>query len=719
VCVRLKIAVEKLSRLPSRGASGSVQRGPANPARPGREQRYRDRLGCRRSPEVPLDGRERKCKKWEVGSGKRRKIVRPQTKETRKSEERTKNGRVNSGSANRMAYQVIARKWRPQKFSDLVGQAHVTDTLANAIRNDRVAHAYIFSGARGVGKTTAARILAKALNCAKGPTAEPCGECDSCKEIAAGGSLDVIEIDAASNRGIDQIRELREMVRYAPAGSRNKVVILDEAHMLTGEASNALLKTLEEPPDRVIFVMATTEPENLVDTIRSRSQHFHFRALTFAEITGRLEEIARAENLNIEAGALAVIARMAEGSLRDALSLLEQARAYCGDTIGAEEVRSLLGVVPDDALEELVGAIATGSADRVLGLVHTFQKEGRNLQHFCREAIRHIRNLLIARVCGGDSELIAATPDQRPALARAAAEFSEEDLTRFFQILLQTDDDLRRKPDPRVHLEMGLLRLINASRLAPLEELLTEVRTGAVATSGGGRPARDMTAAPVQAVPARDAAPVRTTPVEFSSAPRILTGGTSAGPNTSSSAPVPIRPERTGQSVAVPAAPTRIPSAPSLVADAKETNTVEEDTLGSVMPPMPATGLSEEQVAEIKSAIEAQQKFIGGILEHSNRWELEGSELRIYFSPADRTFAEMLDGRDTIEKMRSVSSKVLGRPVRVCAKLEAVAAAAAASRGGSGAQDLRAQFERDPVVKSMLQRFGGKITEVKRNPEES
>src|ERR1700687_4959196 len=385
-----------------------------------------------------------------------------------------------------MSYQVIARKWRPQTFSDLVGQQHVTDTLANAIKNNRVAHAYIFSGARGVGKTTAARILAKALNCVKGPTPEPCGECDSCKEIAAGTSLDVIEIDAASNRGIDQIRELREMVRYAPAASRSKVVILDEAHMLTGEASNALLKPLEEPRDRVIFVMATTQPEDLADTIRSRSQHFHFRALTFAEIAGRLEAIARKEDLKIEPGALAVIARMAEGSLRDALSLLEQARAYCGDVIPDKEVRELLGVVPEDSLNELVAAIAEGSADRALGLVHTFQKDGRNLQHFCREAIRHFRNLLIARVCGADSDLIAATPDQRPGLAKAAALFSEEDLTRFFQILLQTDDDLRRKPDPRVHLEMGLLRLINASRLVPLEELLAELKSGG-ANSGVAR----------------------------------------------------------------------------------------------------------------------------------------------------------------------------------------------------------------------------------------
>jgi len=572
-----------------------------------------------------------------------------------------------------MSYQVIARKWRPQTFRDLVGQTHVTETLANAIKNNRVAHAYIFSGARGVGKTTAARILAKALNCVKGPTPEPCGDCDSCKEIAAGTSLDVIEIDAASNRGIDQIRELREMVRYAPASARSKVVILDEAHMLTTEASNALLKTLEEPPERVIFVMATTEPENLVDTIRSRSQHFHFRALTFAEITGRLKEIAEKENLKIEAGAMAVIARMAEGSLRDALSLLEQARAYCGETIPDKEVRELLGVVPDDALDELVGAIAEGSADRALALVHTFQKEGRNLQHFCREAIRHMRNLLIARVCGAESDLIAATPDQRPALAKAAARFSEEDLTRFFQILLQTDDDLRRKPDPRVHLEMGLLRLINASRLAPLEELLADLRTGASAAATMAGSPRAANTASLPSMPEREARVVAASPA----------------------------PQATGAAGAVEAA-----AAVQAAAQRKSNGTLTR-----------VDGISAEQVAEIKAAIQAQQKFLGELVEHGSRWELEGSELRIYFSREKRPFAEMLEGRDSLEKVRVASSTVLGRAVRVCAKLEGVAAAAA--RAASGTQELRAQFERDPIVRSMLQRFGGKITEVKRRQEES
>jgi len=602
-----------------------------------------------------------------------------------------------------MTYQVIARKYRPQTFRDLVGQEHVTETLANAIRNNRVAHAYIFSGARGVGKTTAARILAKALNCVNGPTPDPCGECDSCKEIASGTSLDVIEIDAASNRGIDQIRELRDMVRYAPAASRSKVVILDETHMLTDEASNALLKTLEEPPDRVIFVMATTQPEDLVDTIRSRSQHFHFRALTFNEIAGRIQDIARKENLKIEDGAVSVIARMAEGSLRDALSFLEQARAYCGDSIEDKAARELFGVVPEDALNELVEAIATGSAERALGLVHTFQKEGRNLQHFCREAVRHMRNLLIARVGGPDSDLIAATPDQRPGIAKAASLFSEEDLTRFFQILLQTDDDLRRKPDPRVHLEMGLLRLINAGRLAPLEELLADLRGGAGSGTANAAAHSAVSAAP--AFPAKREMASAAAAGSFSPAPRE-----SAPPArgafssfTPAEPPAPKNP--------VPAfTPAReiVPPPPR----AREAAPEPAKNLETSATRVAAQGLSEEQVLEIRAAIQTQQKFLGELVEHGHRWELEGMELRIYFATEKRPFAEMIEGRESLEKVRIASSKVLGKSVRVCAKIENVAGNVAPQSAST--QELRAQFERDPMVKSMLQRFGGKISEVKR-----
>jgi DNA polymerase-3 subunit gamma/tau len=635
----------------------------------------------------------------------------------------------------RMTYQVIARKWRPQTFADLVGQEHVTETLANAIMKDRVAHAYIFSGARGVGKTTAARILAKALNCVNGPTAEPCGVCDSCKEIAAGSSLDVIEIDAASNRGIDQIRELREMVRYAPAASRSKVVILDEAHMLTGEASNALLKTLEEPPDRVIFVMATTQPEDLEDTIRSRSQHFHFRALTFNEITDRLKYIASKENLKIEDGALAVIARMAEGSMRDALSLLEQARAYCGDEIQDQAVRDLLGVVPEDALNELVQAIAEQSAERALGLVHRFQKEGRNLQHFCREAIRHMRNLLIARVCGADSDLLAATPDQRPGLAKAASLFSEEDLTRYFQILLQTDDALRRAVDPRVHLEMGLLRLVNAARLAPLEELLAETKgTSGNGPGGGSAPRTTGSGSMASNFPSRSATAGA---ASFSSTASVA--GQKAPASFPPSGQAEGGAQKSEEQIAVNAGGFAMSGAGAAAAPALEATGKSAQPLhvppgqaGMAVPQaaaapaakqkvaeVAASGLDTAQVAEIKAAIQTQQKFIGELLEHSSHWELDGGELRIYFPAEKSTFAGLIEGRDTLEKIRNASGKVLGRTVRVCAKLESGAAKDAnASRAASSTQEIRAQFENNPMVKSMLQRFGGRISEVRRQGEE-
>jgi DNA polymerase III subunit gamma/tau len=595
-----------------------------------------------------------------------------------------------------MSYQVIARKWRPQTFAAVVGQQHVTRTLSNAIVSGRVAHAYIFSGARGVGKTTTARILAKALNCAKGPATEPCNECDSCLEIASGNSLDVIEIDAASNRGIDQIRELREMVRYAPVGGRYKVVILDEAHMLTDEASNALLKTLEEPPDKVIFVMATTEPESLAETIRSRSQHFHFRALSFAEIVGALEQICAKEQLTAEPGALAVMARAAEGSLRDALSLLEQARAYCGTNITDAQVRELLGVVPEETLDELLAAIEARSAERVLTLVHRLLAEGQNLQHFCREAIGHFRNLLVARVCGADSELIAAPADRRPHLAQAAASFGEEDLTRFFQILLHTDDDLRRKPDARLHLEMGLLRLVNAGRLVPLEEVLAEL--------SGNAPAGPASAARSTQPPARGIAPqslAAATAAGAAQAPAAAAAAVSSQPRPEPTAkaqePESARfvPERASAGP-VPASP------PSIIARTAEAG----------------GGLEAAQVEAIKVAILGQETFLGELIEHASRWEMSGGEVRLFFPVESRALAEMLQARDPMERLRNIASRILGQTVRVCVKLEAVPTQAAAIRTSSGTRELRARFEQDPIVRAMLERFGGQISEVKGRSED-
>jgi DNA polymerase-3 subunit gamma/tau len=568
-----------------------------------------------------------------------------------------------------VSYKVIARKYRPQTFAEIVGQQHVTRTLANAIQSNRVAHAYIFSGMRGVGKTTTARVLAKALNCANGPTAEPDNTCDSCREISAGTSLDVLEIDAASNRGIDQIRELREMVRYAPAASRYKIVILDEAHQLTDEASNALLKTLEEPPERVVFILATTRAEDLVETIKSRAQLFQFRSLTFREIAGEIERIAKEEKLAIDSGAVAVLARAAEGSLRDALSLLEQAIAYCGDSIADAQVRELLGVVAESVLDELVEAISAQSADRALSLVHRLLADGQNLQHFCREAIRHFRNLLVARVCGADSELIAAPADERPRLAAQAAQFSEEDLTRFFNILMETDDDLRRKPDPRLHLELGLLRLINAQRIAPLEEVLGELR---------GEQHQDRSAQSAQAAPPR------------------IPQAQSVSASSSGAAAVRMSPDRNAQS-APTTPPTRaashgpVPaSPPRIVARAAEDLT---------------SGLASAQVDAIKSALQGQ-KFLWSMVEHATRWEIEGGELRLFFPTESRALAEMLQARDPMERLRTVLNQVVGQPLRVCVKLDS---ARVVGRGSESS----ARFEEDPIVKAMLERFGGRISKIK------
>lgn len=564
-----------------------------------------------------------------------------------------------------MAYQVIARKWRPQTFREVVGQRHVTQTLENAITQKRLAHAYIFCGTRGVGKTTTARILAKCLNCVKGPTATPCNECEACREITAGSSLDVLEIDAASNRGIDQIRELREMVRYAPASGRYKVIILDEAHQLTDEASNALLKTLEEPPEKVVFILATTRPEDLVDTIKSRAQLFQFRSLTFQEIAAALEHIVKEEKLEIEPGAIAVLARAAEGSLRDGLSLLEQAIAYSGDKITDAQVRELLGVVAEEVLDELIVAIADRSAEKALQLVQRLHAEGHNLQHFCREAIRHIRNLLVAKVSGAVSPLIAAPADERPRLARQSEQFSEEDLTRFFQILIATDDDLRRKPDPRLHLELGLLRLVNSARLAPLEDVIAELRGEA---------------------PARPSSPSRQTSTTAKTNAAVMAVGTTQTPPQAMASAATS--ERTAP---LPA------SAPRVIAKTAEKQ---------------FSGLAAAQLEAIQSALQNQQKFLWSMVEHASRWELAGGEMNLYFPPERRALAEMLQARDPMEKLRTVLSTVMGQPLRVCVKLDS------GRNSAPRASELRARFEEDPIVRAMLERFGGKISEVKRRSED-
>lgn len=595
-----------------------------------------------------------------------------------------------------MTYKVIARKYRPQTFKEIVGQEHVTRTLANAIRSNRVAHAYIFAGVRGVGKTTSARILAKALNCAKGPTPEPDGTCDSCKEITNGTSLDVLEIDAASNRGIDQIRELREMVRYAPASGRYKVVILDEAHQLTDEASNALLKTLEEPPEHVVFILATTEPEELGDTIKSRAQLFQFRLLSFKEIAGQIENVAKQENLSIDSAAVAVLARAAEGSLRDALSLLEQAIAYSGENITDAQVRELLGVVAESVLDELIAAIEAQSAERALQLVHRLIADGQNLQHFCREAIRHVRNLLVAKVCGANSDLIAAPENERSRLAEQAAKFGEEDLTRFFNILVQADQDLRRNPDPRLHLELALLKLVNAQRLGPVEALLSnsrEPRPARASNDPPGTPPRIMSAA-AAAAPVVSAQP--TISVREDSAP-------SPRPASFSSVPPP---RQTFASPAASAAPTAFPprastptplpaSPPRIVARAVEDS---------------SNGLTSAQLDALRSSLR-ESRLLSSFLECATRCETEAGEFRLFFRTENRTIAEMMP-REAMERLRTAVQQLTGQPLRVCVRLES------GTGPSSRNAELRARFEEDPIVRAMLERFGGTISNVKPPSEE-
>jgi DNA polymerase-3 subunit gamma/tau len=372
-------------------------------------------------------------------------------------------------------YQVIARKYRPQTFQEVVNQEHVKTTLENAIAQKRVAHGYIFSGQRGTGKTTVARILARCLNCIEGPTATPCGVCASCLEITAGGAPDVIEIDAASNRGINEMRELRENVRYQPARDRYKVFIIDEAHQITSEAFNALLKTIEEPPPWVVFVLCTTEAHKIPATIASRCQHFSFRSVGFEDLTARMAWICQQEGIEADAEALAVLAQAGEGSVRDSLSALDQAIACCGSKLDAAEVRALLGAFSLESLEQVTQALVANDSRRMLEVVDELERNGHNLQHFSRELARYFRNLLVARISGADTRLVAASAAERQKLVEIAAQFSEEDLSRYLQLSLDLFRDLQFSLQPRFHLEIGLVRLVQAGRLLPIEEALAQL----------------------------------------------------------------------------------------------------------------------------------------------------------------------------------------------------------------------------------------------------
>jgi DNA polymerase III subunit gamma/tau len=434
-----------------------------------------------------------------------------------------------------MAYQVLARKYRPQRFADVAGQDHVTVTLMNALTQGRIAHGYIFSGHRGIGKTTIARILAMALNCRNAigsevrPTAEPCEVCESCTEIRAGNAVDVIEIDAATNRGIDEIRELRDAARYRPARDKYKIYILDEAHQITDAAFNALLKTLEEPPDHIVFMMATTQPEDIPQTVRSRCQHFSFHAVKLVDILGELRGIAEREGVDADEAALSLLAEAGDGSMRDALSIMDQAIAsapveYGRARLDAGQIRELMGTVPNAVFERILEAVDGNRSAEVITVANQLLDAGNSPAQLARQFVRYLRNTVIAKIAGigvdgvgADGvagELLQISADEQRRAGRSAALFSEEELTRFLQVMLKTFDELGYRQEQRFHFELGLLKLVHLRRLLPIEAVLSQFPV-----AGGARPGPGVATARTVSAPA--AAPPRN-PVSGGATARVL-----------------------------------------------------------------------------------------------------------------------------------------------------------------------------------------------------
>ena len=588
-----------------------------------------------------------------------------------------------------MSYQVLARKYRPQRFSEVIGQEHVTRTLKNAIEQQRIAHGYIFSGHRGIGKTTIARILAMALNCRAHdkPTPEPCGVCESCVEVRAGSSVDVIEIDAATNRGIDEIRELRDAARYRPARDRYKIYILDEAHQITDAAFNALLKTLEEPPPHIIFMMATTQAEDIPQTIRSRCQHFSFHAVKFDEIVHQLGEIAGKENIQADNEALAVLAEAGDGSMRDALSIMDQAIACCGATLSGELVRGLVGNVGSEVMEDLMSTVARSSSEDALRLLDRLMIEGHNPAHFARQLVRFLRNAVVARVAGEDSPLLQISSDERSRVGRVAGQFSEEDLARFLQIMLRTFDELGYRQEQRFHLELGVLKLVHAQRILPLEQILSQVageaqKTGEAQKPPALRPAPASPNPPALGGPAPRQQSV-TSPFEADRARK----GRSFDPEMSAAEPAVQAQTSVATATAVAVEEPALSSDPGLV-------------LGHVL-------------AELEKA---GHKMLASTLE-SGSVTIQGNELVVTI-PQPASVIDLMMGAEPRRVANAAASTAIGRSIKV----NVVSGASSMGNGaGNGSTPIvrprngasaRSRAAEDPVVQRMREKFGAEIRTV-------
>jgi len=594
-----------------------------------------------------------------------------------------------------MSYQVIARKWRPQTFDEVTGQEAITRTLRNAIEHQRLHHAYLFSGARGVGKTTSARLLAKALNChkAKAPTPTPCrtddpDQCASCREISESRSIDVQEIDAASNTGVDNVRDaIIASVGIAPARDRYKIFIIDEVHMLSGAAFNALLKTLEEPPPRVVFIMATTEKHKVPETILSRCQQFEFRTIATAKILERLKIIARAENISIPDDALREIARAGDGSMRDAQSALDQVISFAGDKIKKDDVEMALGVAGADVLTRIMDAVAENKPADAIKIVDDIVMRGHDLRNFCRDLLAHFRDLLVTKVSASE-ELLESAVCEPAELKRQASLFTESDLVRFFHSLAETETKLRTATQPRYQLEIGIVKLMELRGVESISEILNRI---AALESGQPLPVSSKTSSSGSG------------PAGSGGTGRPAAGSRSAGssfaPNASSPTVAekvvpPVTPERAASSVTAPT-PTSNANQSALSADATP-------------------------VDRVKAVLERLRKMLlVTALESAQSTMLDGEEFYVEFAPESRHLRDTLAKPENIKLLREACQEVTGKEtgVRIAVKDPRDQDDQPLSREDEEKlqkQNLRTSVESNPIVQEMLKTFRGEIVEVRR-----